>query len=152
MNSRLINRIFSTRPGWAPLVVRIPLAVIFIAHGSQKLFGWFGGYGLGGTAQYMDSIGLSPGIVLASLAGGAEFFGGLALLLGLLVRPASVALAFTMVVAIFSVHISKGLFLSNGGFEYGLALLAVTVALVISGAGRFSLDRALARNVSPAHS
>jgi len=152
MNSRLIDRIFSTRPGWAPLVVRIPLAVIFIAHGSQKLFGWFGGYGLGGTAQYMDSIGLSPGIVLASLAGGAEFFGGLALLLGLLVRPASVALAFTMLVAIFSVHISKGLFLSNGGFEYGLALLAVTVALVISGAGRFSLDRALARNISPAHS
>jgi putative oxidoreductase len=152
MNSRLINRIFSTRPGWAPLVVRIPLAVIFIAHGAQKLFGWFGGYGLGGTAQYMDSIGLSPGIVLASLAGGAEFFGGLALLLGLLVRPAAVALAFTMLVAIFSVHISKGLFLSNGGFEYGLALLAVTAALVISGAGRFSLDRALARNVSPAHS
>jgi putative oxidoreductase len=152
MNSRLINRIFSTRPGWAPLVVRIPLAIIFIGHGAQKLFGWFGGYGLGGTAQYMDSIGLSPGIVLASLAGGAEFFGGLALLLGLLVRPASVALAFTMLVAIFSVHISKGLFLSNGGFEYGLALLAVTVALVISGAGRFSLDRALARNVSPAHS
>jgi putative oxidoreductase len=152
MNSRLINRIFSTRPGWAPLVVRIPLAVIFIAHGAQKLFGWFGGYGLGGTAQYMDSIGLSPGIVLASLAGGAEFFGGLALLLGLLVRPAAVALAFTMLVAISSVHISKGLFLSNGGFEYGLALLAVTAALVISGAGRFSLDRALARNVSPAHS
>ena len=152
MNSRLINRIFSTRPGWAPLVVRIPLAVIFMAHGAQKLFGWFGGYGLSGTAQYMDSIGLTPGVVLASLAGGAEFFGGLALLLGLLVRPASVALAFTMLVAIFSVHISKGLFLSNGGFEYGLALLAVTVALVISGAGRFSLDRALARNVSPAHS
>jgi putative oxidoreductase len=152
MNSRLINRIFSTRPGWAPLVVRIPLGIIFVAHGAQKLFGWFGGYGLSGTAQYMDSIGLTPGVVLASLAGGAEFFGGLALLLGLLVRPASVALAFTMLVAIFSVHISKGLFLSNGGFEYGLALLAVTVALVISGAGRFSLDRALARNVSPAHS
>jgi len=149
MNS-LINRIFSSRPGWAPLVVRIPLAVIFMAHGAQKLLGWFGGYGIGGTAQYMDSIGLTPGIVLASLAGGAEFFGGLALLLGLLVRPASVALAFTMLVAIFSVHISKGLFLSNGGFEYGLALLAVTVALVISGAGRFSLDRALARNLGPA--
>ena len=152
MNSRLIDRIFSTRPGWAPLIVRIPLGIIFVAHGAQKLFGWFGGYGLSGTAQYMDSIGLTPGVVLASLAGGAEFFGGLALLLGLLVRPASVALAFTMLVAIFSVHISKGLFLSNGGFEYGLALLAVTVALVISGAGRFSLDRALARNVSPAHS
>jgi len=152
MNSHLTQRLFSTRPGWAPLAVRIPIGIIFVAHGAQKLFGWFGGYGLQGTAQWMDSIGLSPGTALALLAGGAEFLGGLALLLGLLVRPASVALAFTMLVAIFSVHISKGLFLSNGGFEYGLALLAVTVALVISGAGRFSLDRALARNVSPAHS
>jgi putative oxidoreductase len=152
MNSDLTRRLFSTRPGWAPLAVRIPIGIIFVAHGAQKLFGWFGGYGLHGTAQWMDSIGLSPGTALALLAGGAEFLGGLALLLGLLVRPASVALAFTMLVAIFSVHISKGLFLSNGGFEYGLALLAVTAALVISGAGRFSLDRALARNVSPAHS
>jgi putative oxidoreductase len=137
---------------FAHAALRIVAGCAYFSHGAQKLFGWFGGYGLGGTAQYMDSIGLSPGIVLASLAGGAEFFGGLALLLGLLVRPAAVALAFTMLVAIFSVHISKGLFLSNGGFEYGLALLAVTAALVISGAGRFSLDRALARNVSPAHS
>jgi putative oxidoreductase len=148
MNSDLVHRLFSTRPGWAPLVVRIPLGIIFLAHGAQKLFGWFGGYGLEGTAQWMDSIGLSPGIPLALLAGGAEFIGGLALLLGLLVRPASVALAFTMLVAIFSVHLSKGFFLSNGGFEYGLALLATTVALFISGGGRLSLDGALAREMN----
>jgi putative oxidoreductase len=150
MNSRLINRLVSTNAGLAPLAVRIPVGIIFAAHGAQKLFGWFGGYGLAGTAGWMDSIGLHPGTLLALLAGGAEFFGGLALLLGLLVRPASIALAFTMVVAIFSVHISKGLFLTNGGFEYGLALLAVTVALFISGAGRLSLDGALARRISPA--
>jgi putative oxidoreductase len=152
MNSRLLNRLVSTESRFAPLVVRVPLGIIFLAHGAQKLFGWFGGYGLDGTGQWMDSIGLHPGTVLALLAGGAEFFGGLALLLGLLVRPASVALAFTMLVAIFSVHISKGFFLSNGGFEYGLALLAATVALLISGAGRFSLDGALARNGSTARS
>jgi putative oxidoreductase len=152
MNSRLINRLVSTRPGWAPLVVRVPLGIIFLAHGAQKLFGWFGGYGLSGTAQWMDSIGLAPGTLLALLAGGAEFFGGLALLLGLLVRPASVALAFTMLVAIFSVHIGKGLFLTNGGFEYALALLATTVALFISGAGRLSVDGALARNIGTARS
>jgi len=146
MNSRLINRLVSTDAGLAPLAVRIPVGIIFAAHGAQKLFGWFGGYGLAGTAGWMDSIGLHPGALLALLAGGAEFFGGLALLLGLLVRPASVALAFTMLVAIFSVHISKGLFLSNGGFEYGLALLAVTIGLFISGAGRWSLDAALARS------
>jgi putative oxidoreductase len=74
------------------------------------------------------------------------------LLLGLLVRPASVALAFTMLVAIFSVHFSKGLFLSNGGYEYGLALLATTVALFISGGGRLSIDGALARGASAARS
>ena len=152
MNSRLINRLISTDAGLAPLAVRIPVGIIFVAHGAQKLFGWFGGYGLAGTAGWMDSIGLHPGTLLALLAGSAEFFGGLALLLGLLVRPASVALAFTMLVAIFSVHISKGLFLSNGGFEYGLALLAVSVALFISGAGRLSLDGALARNGSTAGS
>lgn len=146
MNSRLINRLVSTDAGLAPLAVRIPVGIIFLAHGAQKLFGWFGGYGLAGTGQWMDSIGLHPGTLLALLAGGAEFFGGLALLLGLLVRPASAVLAFTMLVAIFSVHLSKGLFLSNGGFEYGLALLAVVVALFISGAGRLSLDRALFRN------
>jgi putative oxidoreductase len=146
MNSRLINRLVSTDAGLAPLAIRIPVGIIFAAHGAQKLFGWFGGYGLAGTAGWMDSIGLHPGMLLALLAGGAEFFGGLALLLGLLVRPASVALAFTMLVAIFSVHISKGLFLSNGGFEYGLALLAVTIGLSISGAGRWSLDGALARD------
>lgn len=146
MNSRLIHRLVSTDAGLAPLAVRIPVGIIFLAHGAQKLFGWFGGYGLAGTGQWMDSIGLHPGTLLALLAGGAEFFGGLALLLGLLVRPASAVLAFTMLVAIFSVHLGKGLFLTNGGFEYALALLAVVVALFISGAGRLSLDRALFRN------
>ena len=96
----------------------------------------------------MASIGLAPGYLMVLLAGGAEFFGGLALLLGLLVRPASVALAFAMLVAIFTVHIDKGLFMSNNGYEYGLALLAVAVALLISGAGRASLDRGWAARLT----
>ena len=96
----------------------------------------------------MASIGLAPGVLMALLAGGAEFFGGLALLLGLLVRPASLALAFAMLVAIFTVHIDKGLFMSNNGYEYGLALLAVAVALLISGAGRASLDRGWAARLA----
>ena len=145
MNNSLLRRLVSTDAGLAALAIRIPLGIIFAAHGAQKLFGWFGGYGLHGTAQWMDSIGLHPGLLLALLAGGAEFFGGLALLLGLLVRPASVALAFTMLVAIFSVHIGNGLFMTNNGFEYALAMLAATVSLSISGAGRWSVDAALAR-------
>ncbi len=138
--SSLINRLVSTNESLAPLALRVPVGIVFAAHGAQKLFGWFGGYGLAGTGGYMESIGLSPGTVMAALAGGAEFFGGLALVVGLLVRPASAVLAFTMLVAIFSAHISKGLFIANGGYEYALALLAVTVSLLVSGAGRLSVD------------
>ncbi len=142
--STLFNRLVSTNADLAPLVLRVPVGIIFAAHGAQKLFAWFGGYGLAGTGQYMESIGLSPGTLMAALAGSAEFFGGLALLIGLLVRPAAAVLAFTMVVAIFGAHISKGLFLANGGYEYALAMLAVTVALFISGAGRVSVDSKIA--------
>jgi len=151
MNNSLIRRLISTDAGLAPLAIRAPLGIIFVAHGAQKLFGWFGGYGLNGTAQWMDSIGLHPGLLLALLAGGAEFFGGIALLLGLLVRPASAALAFTMLVAIFSVHAANGLFMAQNGFEYALALLAATVSLSISGAGRLSVDAALQGKASRRH-
>lgn len=145
MNNRLIQRLVTTNAGWGPLALRIPVGIIFAAHGAQKLFGWFGGYGLEGTGQWMASIGLNPGYLMALLAGSAEFFGGLALLIGLLVRPAGAVLAFAMLVAIFSVHIGNGLFMSNNGYEFGLALLAVAVSLMISGAGRASLDAALSR-------
>jgi putative oxidoreductase len=124
------------------------VGIIFIAHGAQKLFGWFGGYGLEGTGQWMASVGLNPGTLMALLAGSAEFFGGLALLLGLLVRPAAAALAFAMVVAIFSVHVGKGLFVSNNGYEFGLALLAASLSLLVSGAGRISLDASWARTTA----
>jgi putative oxidoreductase len=140
----LMKKMITTDNSYSQLALRIPLGIIFVAHGAQKLFGWFGGYGLEGTGQWMASIGLEPGYQMALLAGSAEFFGGLALILGLLVRPAAAVLAFTMVIAIFSVHIGNGLFMSNNGYEYGLALLAASVALVISGAGRSSLDAVLA--------
>jgi putative oxidoreductase len=114
-----------------------------VAHGAQKLFGALSGYGLEGTGQFMASLGLAPGYLMALLAGSAEFFGGLALLFGVLVRPAASALALTMLVAIFAVHVDKGLFMANNGYEFALALLAASVALVISGAGRLSVDAAL---------
>jgi putative oxidoreductase len=142
--SRFIDRLLASESSLAPLALRIPAGIIFAAHGAQKLFGAFGGYGLAGTGQWMDSIGLHPGLLLALLAGSAEFFGGLALVIGLLVRPAAAALAVTMLVAIFSVHIGHGLFMSGNGYEYALALLAVSVSLLISGAGRLSLDAAAA--------
>lgn len=142
---QLIGKIVATDAGWGSLALRVPAGIIFIAHGAQKLFGWFGGYGLEGTGQWMASIGLTPGYLMALLAGGAEFFGGIALILGLLVRPAAAALAVAMVVAIFAAHIGNGLFMSNNGYEYALSLLAVSVALLFSGAGKASLDALIAK-------
>lgn len=130
---------------WSSLALRLPLGIIFAAHGAQKLFGWFGGYGLEGTGQWMASIGLEPGYLMALAAGSAEFFGGLFLLIGLLTRPTAAVLAITMVVAIFSTHISNGLFMSNNGYEFALALLAGVVALALSGGGRLSADQALVK-------
>ncbi len=139
-----IQPVVKTDDQWASLVLRLPVGVIFAAHGAQKLFGWFGGYGLEGTGQFMSSQGLEPGFLMALLAGSAEFFGGLALIAGLLVRPAAALLAFTMLVAAIVVHGAAGLFAANGGFEFPLALLAVSIALVFLGGGRFSLDGNLA--------
>jgi len=139
----LITKLLSSAPSFAPLALRIPIGIILMAHGSQKLFGWFGGYGLEGTGQWMASIGLTPGYLMALMAGSSEFFGGLLLIIGLLTRPTALVLSFTMVVAIFSVHIGNGLFLSNNGYEFGLALLAATLSLTISGAGKLSADNLL---------
>jgi putative oxidoreductase len=149
MNTSLTQRLIATTAGLSPLALRIPVGIIFAAHGAQKLFGWFGGYGLAGTGKWMASIGIEPGMLMAALAGGAEFFGGLALLLGLLVRPTAAVLGITMLVAIFSVHIGNGLFISNNGIEFGLALLAASVSLLVSGAGQVSVDAKLAGRIDP---
>ncbi|NOY61634.1 MAG: DoxX family protein [Gammaproteobacteria bacterium] len=142
MNGKsLITTLFQSQAQWGSTVLRIPLGIIFIAHGGQKLFGLFGGYGLEGTGQWMDSIGLSPGYLMALLAGGAEFFGGVALLLGFLTRIAALLLASTMLVAIFAVHIGNGLFMSDSGYEFGLSLLAGSLALLILGGGKLSMDQ-----------
>ena len=143
MTTSLIQKITNTTSGIASTILRIPVGLILMAHGAQKLFGAFGGYGLEGTGQFMASLGLEPGYLMALLAGSAEFFGGLALAIGLLVRPASIVVAFTMLIAIFTVHISNGLFMSNNGYEYALTLLIVAVSLAFSGAGSFSVDKAI---------
>jgi putative oxidoreductase len=141
-----IKKLIKTESGYSTLALRIPIGIIFMAHGAQKLFGWFGGYGLEGTGGWMESIGLAPGFIMALMAGSAEFFGGLFILLGLLTRPAALALSFTMVVAIFSVHFTNGLFMSNNGYEFGLVLLAACVSLAFSGAGKLAVDNVLIKN------
>ncbi|KRW59829.1 DoxX family protein [Pseudomonas sp. TTU2014-080ASC] len=141
----LTNTVLSSQAGYGITLLRILVGIIFVAHGGQKLFGLFGGYGLEGTGQWMESIGLTPGYYLAMLSGAAEFFGGLALIVGLLARPAALALTFTMLVAIVKVHLANGLFMSNNGYEFALALMAASLAILIEGAGKLSIDNALAR-------
>lgn len=136
----IIKNVISTNAGFDTLALRLAAGVIFTAHGAQKLFGWIGGYGLEGTAGWMASIGIEPGYLMALMAGSAEFFGGLFLILGLLVRPSAIVLALTMVVAIVTVHLEHGLFMSNNGYEFALALLAISIGLAVRGAGSLSLD------------
>lgn len=140
----LISLLFAnTSNTIAPAIIRVITGITLAAHGAQKLFGWFGGYGLEGTGQWMGSIGLEPGFLMALLAGSAEFFGGLFLVIGLLTRPAALAAAFTMLVAIVVVHLGNGFFMANNGYEFGLALLAMSASLIFSGAGKYSVDNLL---------
>ena len=145
-NSRLM-RMLDTPKLLSALLLRLPLGAILAAHGAQKLFGWFGGYGLEGTGQWMASVGFTPGMLMALLAGSAEFFGGIALMLGLLTRPAAWITAFTMAMAM-TVHIGNGLFISNNGYEFALILLAASAALGCLGGGLWSCDRALTQRLS----
>ena len=147
MKMSVMNRILLSKADAAALILRVPVGLILAAHGAQKLFGWFGGNGLAGTAGWLSSMGMEPGFLMAILAGGAEFFGGLALVLGLLTRPAALVAAFTMLVAIFSVHINNGLFVADGGYEYALVLMVALIALAIQGGGYLSMDNALSEKL-----
>ncbi len=146
MNKQLFGKILTSNAALSSFILRVPLGIVFAAHGAQKLFGWFGGYGLEGTGQWMASIGFTPGYLMALLAGSAEFFGGIALLLGLLTRPAALATAFTMLMAI-TFHIGNGLFAANNGYEYALILFIASVTLLLQGAGRFSVDQLLSKRI-----
>lgn len=143
-NNTFLQRLVASDAGASSLILRLALGVILAAHGAQKLFGWFGGYGLEATGQWMASVGFTPGYLMALLAGSAEFFGGIALVLGLLTRPAALVAAFTLLMAM-TVHIGNGLFLSNNGYEFALILLAASLALAIQGGGTFSVDARLSR-------
>ena len=134
---------------WAPVVIRLGLAVIFIAHGGQKLFGIWGGPGLQATIDAFErSIGVPFYLTLIVVV--TEFFGGLTVLLGFLTRLAAAGLAVDMVAAIIKVHLANGFFLNwsitpgkGHGYEFNLALLAMSIALFLSGPGKFALDRML---------
>jgi putative oxidoreductase len=123
------------------LVLRVVIGLLFVGHGTQKLFGWFGGHGLEGTGGFMASLGYRPGKMHAFLAGFGEAGGGLLLALGLCTPLAAAVLIAVMVNAMGSAHWSNGLWVTNGGIEYPLVLCAAFVTVAYIGPGRFSLDR-----------
>src|SRR6185436_8448339 len=133
----------------ATAILRLVMGVVFFAHGAQKLLGWFGGFGFSGTMGFFTGTMHIPA-PLAFLVIAAEFFGGLGLILGFLTRIAAFGIAATMVVAIGMVHSVFGFFMNwsgtqkGEGFEYHVLVLAMTVFMMVRGAGAFSVDRAIA--------
>ncbi|MGJ7921663.1 DoxX family protein [Neobacillus sp. LXY-4] len=122
------------------LIIRLVIGISFMGHGAQKLFGWFGGYGLKGTGGWLDSIGIKPGVTMALLAGLSELVGGLLFALGLLTPVAGILIAFTMVIAIVKVHGPNGYWSTQNGYEYNLTLLAVAIGIALIGPGQYALD------------
>jgi putative oxidoreductase len=122
------------------LLLRAAVGGFFIGHGTQKLFGWFGGPGLKETAGGFESMGMKPGAVHASAAGAAETLGGAGLLLGYRVPLASAGIVSVMLTAINRVHLKNGPWAAKGGYEYNVVLAAAAVALAESGPGALSLD------------
>ena len=125
------------------LILRLVVGLTMAAHGSQKLFGWFGGYGLQGTGGFLEKLGFVPGRRHALFAGLAEFIGGLLLALGFATPVAAMLIVSVMFVAVATVHVKNGYFISSQGYEYNLTLAAVAVSVAIIGAGPVSLDAAL---------
>ncbi len=124
------------------LLLRVVVGGTLFAHGTQKLFGWWGGPGRRGTAEFFGSLGFRAPALMAVLAGLGES-GGALFALGLLTPLAALGIATVMLVAIWSVHWSNGFFVTNGGFEFPLTLATASVAIAAAGPARFSLDRLL---------
>ena len=142
----ILDLVLWTYPSWSHALVRLALGVVFVAHGSQKVFGWFGGPGLKATIQmfqqYMKVP--PPATVTAALI---ELLGGLAMLLGLLARPAALGLIVVMLVAIVKVHGRHGFFINfsgtpgkGHGFEFNFVIIAMALSILIGGAGAWSID------------
>ena len=127
----------------ALLILRVVVGLLFVGHGAQKLFGWFGGQSLRGTAEFMGSLGFHPARFWAVIAGLAEFLGGALLALGLLTPIAAVAIIGVMLAAIFRVHWRNGLWNANQGLEYPLVLLIIALVLGLMGPGSYALDPVL---------
>jgi putative oxidoreductase len=131
------------------LIVRMVAGLVMAAHGAQKTFGWFGGYGLAGTGGFMESLGFRPGRLFAAAAGGTEIAGGLLLALGFLGPLGPALIISVMIVAIATVHWTHGLFAQNNGIELPLLYIAAAAAIALIGNGAYSLDALLRLTWAP---
>lgn len=144
----MFRKILATSNDWTLTVLRLVMGVVFFAHGSQKVLGWFGGYGFSATMGFFTQTMHIPA-VFAFLAICAEFLGGIGLILGALGRIAAFGIACNMIVAVSLVHAPNGLFMNwtgqqkGEGFEYHLLALAIALVIMVKGSGAFSVDRAL---------
>jgi putative oxidoreductase len=144
----MLKKMIATSDDIALAIVRIGLGIVFFPHGMQKLFGWFGGYGFSGTLGFFTNN-LHVPALFAVLAILAEGLGSLGLIAGLLTRVAAFGITVNMVVAVAMLHLQNGFFMNwlgnqkGEGFEYHLLVIAMGIALMIAGGGRWSVDRAL---------
>jgi putative oxidoreductase len=125
------------------LLVRVVLGFIFAAHGAQKLFGWFGGYGLAGTGGFLETLGFRPGKTFATAAALSEFLGGILFALGFLGPVGPALMLSVMLVAMITVHRKNKFFVATNGIEHPLIFATVAVGIALTGPGRYSLDAAL---------
>ena len=128
---------------WAVLIVRLFLGFVFVMHGSQKLFGAFGGSGVTGLAAYFAKFGIEPSAVWAWVVTITEFFGGLCIFFGVLTRFWAVGLVIDMTVAVLKVHVPNGFFWSKGGLEFPLTLGVLALVLVLTGPSVLAVDQAI---------
>jgi putative oxidoreductase len=124
------------------LIIRIMIGCSLIAHGTQKLFGWFGGRGIAGTGRFFDSLGFRPGTVFAVMAGLGETSGGLAFAMGLFTPFASALIVGSMLVGSVE-RLKNGFFIQNGGYEYTLSIAVIVTGVTFAGPGALSLDHAV---------
>ena len=125
------------------LIIRVVFGLVMAAHGAQKLFGWFGGYGLRPTGDFFAQLGFQPGTVFAAAAGASETFGGLLFALGFLGPVGPALIVSVMIVAAITVHWEHGLFSQNNGYELPLLYAVTAVGVALTGFGRYSLDAQL---------
>jgi len=140
----MLRRIIATSPTWFTLPIRLALAAVMIAHGAQKVLGSFNGPGFKAFISNTTPFGfMRPAWLWLAAAALSELVGGLLVGLGFLTRVGAFLIACVMLTAIFGVHLPGGFFAANRGYEYPLSLLGMALALLISGAGQASIDRAL---------